>query len=273
MTLLSDHHLLSPATAQRLGRISLVGAGPGAADLLTLRALRRLAEADVVCYDRLVDPEVLAMARAGAELLFVGKEVGAHSWPQDRINAYIIAAALRGLCVVRLKSGDPSVFGRAAEEIAAARDNGIPVEIVPGITAASAAAATLCRPLTERGEIRQLVIATATARSEEESPLPATLLAGSTYALYMAVHRIEAVATELARAGLAAETAITVVSKASSTEETVLECSLADLVDEVRNKDIKNPAVVLFCCPLPPACRHQKVSLTMDMLSNSLVPI
>ena len=81
---------------------------------------------------------MLTLARPGAELRFVGKEVGAHSWPQDRINAYITAAALRGLRVVRLKSGDPSVFGRAAEEIAAARDHGIPVEIVPGITAASA---------------------------------------------------------------------------------------------------------------------------------------
>lgn len=257
MTLLSDHHLLNPETAQRLGRISLVGAGPGAADLLTLRAIRRLAEADVVCYDRLVDPEVLTLARAGAELRFVGKEVGAHSWPQDRINAHITAAALRGLRVVRLKSGDPSVFGRAAEEIAAARDHGIPVEIVPGITAASAAAASLCRPLTERGESRQLVIATATARSEEESPLPATLLAGSTYALYMAVHRIEAVADELARAGLAAGTAVTVVSKASTPEERVLDCTLATLAERVRLERIANPAVVLFTCPAAPEAAGQ----------------
>lgn len=249
MTLLSDHHLLNPATARRIGRISLVGAGPGAADLLTLRAVRRLAEADVVCYDRLVDPEVLTLARPGAELRFVGKEVGAHSWPQDRINAYITAAALRGLRVVRLKSGDPSVFGRAAEEIATARDHGIPVEIVPGITAASAAAATLCRPLTERGQSRQLVIATATARSEAESHLPETLLAASSYALYMAVHRIEAVATELAAAGLAPDAAVTVVSKASTAAETVLECTLATLAQSVRHHRIANPAIILFTTP------------------------
>ena len=146
------------------GRISLVGAGPGAADLLTLRAIRCVQTADIVFYDRLVDPEALAFARPAVKRVFVGKEVGAHSWPQARINAAIVAAALRGQYVVRLKSGDPSIFGRAAEEIAAARAHGIEVEIIPGVTAASAAAASLCQPLTQRGVTDRVVLATATCQ-------------------------------------------------------------------------------------------------------------
>lgn len=147
---------LLPAAAK--ARISLVGAGPGAADLMTLRAARRLSEADIVFYDRLADPEALAFAKPTAQRVYVGKEVGAHHWPQPRIDAAIVAAALAGRRVVRLKSGDPSIFGRAAEEIAAARAHGIVVDIVPGITAASA---FLCDPLTERGVTDRVVLATA----------------------------------------------------------------------------------------------------------------
>ena len=109
------------------GTICLVGAGPGAADLLTLRAMRRLMAADVVFHDRLVSPEVLALIPGRARVVDVGKAVGANAWPQGRINAEIVTAALMGLAVVRLKSGDPSIFGRAAEEIGAAAAAGIPV--------------------------------------------------------------------------------------------------------------------------------------------------
>jgi uroporphyrin-III C-methyltransferase len=159
MSIHADPIHLRP-TAPHLGRISLVGAGPGAADLLTYRAVERMRAADVIFYDRLVEPEVLAMAGPRPKRVFVGKEVGAHSWPQDRINRAITAAALSGQQVVRLKSGDPSVFGRACEEIAAARAFGIEVEVIPGITAA----ASLCQPLTERGLTDRLVLATATCR-------------------------------------------------------------------------------------------------------------
>ena len=123
--------------ADTVGSIALVGAGPGARDLLTLRAVERLQEADVIFYDRLVDEEVLELGRRDAERVFVGKHVGAHAWPQQRINAVIVAEARKGRRVVRLKSGDPGIFGRAGEEIEAARAAGIAVEIVPGVTAAS----------------------------------------------------------------------------------------------------------------------------------------
>ncbi|WP_417727487.1 siroheme synthase CysG [Roseovarius sp.] len=136
---------------QNVGQITLVGAGPGARDLLTLRAVERLQEADVIFYDRLVDQDILELARRDAERVFVGKHVGAHSWPQNRINRVIVAEALKGRRVVRLKSGDPGIFGRAGEEIEAARSAGVCVEIVPGVMAVSAAGAAMGWSLTERG--------------------------------------------------------------------------------------------------------------------------
>jgi uroporphyrin-III C-methyltransferase/precorrin-2 dehydrogenase/sirohydrochlorin ferrochelatase len=170
------------------GRIVLVGAGPGARDLLTLRAVQRLQEADVVFFDRLVDEDVLELARPDAERVFVGKHVGAHSWPQERINEVIVAAALTGRNVVRLKSGDPGVFGRATEELDAARAHGIEVEIVPGVTAACAAAAALGQSLTERGVSDTLVMATGTGSAD--NPLPDCVRhasPGTTLAFYMSV--------------------------------------------------------------------------------------
>ncbi|WP_226781393.1 SAM-dependent methyltransferase [Oceaniglobus trochenteri] len=119
------------------GRITLVGAGPGARDLLTLRAVERLQEADVIFHDRQVDDDMLDLARRDAERIFVGKHPGAHPWPQDRINRMIVAEARKGRSVVRLKSGDPGILGRADQEIRAARTAGIPVELVPGVAAAS----------------------------------------------------------------------------------------------------------------------------------------
>ena len=157
--------------------IALVGAGPGAKDLLTLRAVERIQQADVVFYDRLVDKDVIALARQGADCVFVGKHVGAHAWPQDRINGMIVAEAARGRRVVRLKSGDPGIFGRAGEEIEAARAAGIPVEVVPGVTAASAAGAGVGGSVTERGVAKTLVVATGRGRADERRP-EATGLSG-----------------------------------------------------------------------------------------------
>lgn len=263
MTLHADPASLTPASATpSKGRLILVGAGPGAADLLTLRALRHLQEADVVFYDRLIDPAVLALVNPRAQLRHVGKAVGANLWPQDRICAEITAAALRGQRVVRLKSGDPAIFGRAAEEIEAARLHGIPVEIVPGITAACAAAASLCQPLTTRGQSRQLVIASATGQSADDACLPAALHPGSSYALYMAIHRIETLVEELSAQGLPPETAISIVSAASTAQERVLEAPLHRLAAEVRQQGIANPAILLFTMPAS-AAQTQAMAQTM----------
>lgn len=212
------------------GSIALVGAGPGARDLLTLRAVQRLQEADVIFYDRLVDPEVLDLARRDADRVFVGKEVGRHAWPQERINGVIVAAARAGKRVVRLKSGDPSVFGRAAEEIEAARAHGIPVEIVPGVTAASAAAAALTRPLTERGETDHLVIATGTCRpGDPDTDWGALARPGATLALYMAMGRVREIRRSLLAAGIEPTAEVEIVSAASTPAQRVVRGRLFSL--------------------------------------------
>lgn len=242
-----------------IGRISLVGAGPGAADLLTFRAVERMRAADVIFYDRLVDPAVLDMAGPRARRVFVGKEVGAHSWPQPRIDAAITRAALDGQQVVRLKSGDPSVFGRACEEIEAARRMGIEIEIVPGITAASAAAASLCRPLTERGLTDRLVLATATCRPGDPRPDLAELARpGTTLAFYMAMHRLDELTADMLAAGIAPGTPVSICANASQDSERHLDTTLSRMQADVTASGIANPAVILIHLPKR-ACAVQSV--------------
>lgn len=147
-----------------LGRVRLVGAGPGAADLLTVRAARAVEGAEALLYDALVEPEVLAMAPAACLRIETGKRAGRPSMDQATINRLMLRLARRGLDVVRLKGGDPSVFGRVGEEQAFLAAHGVPVEIVPGVTAACAAAAEFGFPLTHRGEARRVVFATATLK-------------------------------------------------------------------------------------------------------------
>ncbi|SEM03157.1 uroporphyrin-III C-methyltransferase / precorrin-2 dehydrogenase / sirohydrochlorin ferrochelatase [Roseovarius azorensis] len=229
------------------GSIALVGAGPGAADLLTLRALRLLQEADVIYHDRLVEPAVLELARREAERVFVGKEVGACTWPQDRINAVILAAARQGRRVVRLKSGDPGIFGRATEELDAARAAGITVEIVPGVTAASAAAASLGRGLTERGATDRLLLATATCRPGDPDPDWATMLKpGTTLAIYMGVRKAPEFTRQLRNAGVPMGLEVEIVSHASTARETITRCTLSALAQAMGDGRIDNPAIIFI---------------------------
>ena len=152
------------------GFVSLVGAGPGGRDLITLRGAQRLQEADIVFYDRLVDPGVLEYARRDAERVYVGKASGAHAWPQERINGVVVAAAQRGRRVVRLKSGDPRGFGRGRGEVDALKAAGIGYEVVPGVAAAYAAAAAAGDLPTERGSTDTLVLSSGACRSGEAHP-------------------------------------------------------------------------------------------------------
>lgn len=232
------------------GHIALVGAGPGARDLLTLRAVQRLQQADVVYYDRLVDPEVLELARRDCDRVFVGKEVGAHSWPQDKIDRIIVASAQQGLRVVRLKSGDPSVFGRATEELQAARAAGIEVEIVPGITAASAAAASISAPLTVRGETDTLILSTGTTRPGDDAPDHRNLARpGTTMAFYMAVERAARVQADLLAAGTPADCPVDIVAHASTAREQHVETTLSDLAEAVARNEIHSPAILFVRYP------------------------
>ncbi|MEM7487514.1 MAG: siroheme synthase CysG [Pseudomonadota bacterium] len=232
------------------GHIALVGAGPGARDLLTMRAVERLQEADVIFYDRLVDPDVLELARRDAERVFVGKEVGACAWPQDRICALIVAEARKGRRVVRLKSGDPSIFGRATEEMDAARAADIPVEIVPGITAASAAAAALGRSLTARGETDTLILSTGTCRPGDGSPdWAGHVRPGTTLAIYMGARSAGRISSELLAHGAPPDTAVTVAVDISAPSERLLTTDLAGLPDVLASQSVTGKAMILVHFP------------------------
>lgn len=250
MSFLENPSLIVPAAGNKAGRITLVGAGPGAADLLTLRAIRCLGQADVVFYDRLVDPEVLAFAHADAERIFVGKEVGAHSWPQARIDAAIVSAALAGKQVVRLKSGDPSIFGRATEEIAAARAHGIEIEVVAGVTAASAAAASLCEPLTERGVTDRVVLATATCRpGERMSDMRDIARPGTKLVFYMAMQQLAHLSQQLVEAGVAPDQPISIASHVSRQNAQALHTTVRTMAADCAAANLKNPAVIMISLP------------------------
>ena len=197
------------------GFVTLVGAGPGDPDLLTLRAAKRLAEADIVFYDALVDSQVLDLAPS-ARRVFVGKRAGREAVGQPAIHRLMIRAARRGQRVVRLKGGDPMLFGRAHEEISFLEPQGIRVEVVPGVTAALAASAQLGISLTRRGAARSVTFVTPrVGHGERESSWVAAVLAADTAAIYMGAGEARAIAAALIAAGKPANTPIALVEDAS----------------------------------------------------------
>ena len=217
------------------GVVYLVGAGPGDAELLTLRALRLIETADVILPDDLVSDEVLALASPTALVVPVGKRWGQPRITQAGIHALMLEHARAGRSVVRLKSGEPLIFGRAGEEIAALTEAAIPFEIVPGITAAFAVAAALKTPLTDRGSASKLIFATAhhaadrlqlTPKWEGAFPKDATLV------VYMPGRHFRALADELIASGIDAATPCIAVSNATTKEERVLRTTLAAITDE-----------------------------------------
>jgi uroporphyrin-III C-methyltransferase len=215
-----------------MGKVYLVGAGPGAPDLLTLRAARLLASADIVLHDALVHPGTLELAR-GARLIDVGKRCGQVSTDQRFINRALVEAARGHDVVVRLKGGDPMIFGRAHEELAALRDAGIECEVVPGVTAALAAAATLQASLTRRGIARSVAFVTPRVGKGESASewLPAALGADSVV-LYMAAGAAQSIARSLIEAGKPAQTPVALVGSATLPDETRMVTSLAALATQ-----------------------------------------
>ena len=213
------------------GQVYLVGAGPGDPNLLTLRALHLLQKADVILPDDLVSDEILALAHAGAEIIPVGKRCGQPRITQAGIHELMLLHAGRGHSVVRLKSGDPLVFGRANEEIEALRGAGIPFEIVPGITAAFAVAASLKTPLTDRNSASKLILATAHHAANKTSPVAweGAFPADSTLVLYMPGRDFAGLSASLMAVGIPPETPVAAVSKASTPDELVTATTLAEL--------------------------------------------
>jgi uroporphyrin-III C-methyltransferase len=212
------------------GFVWLVGAGPGAADLITVRALNLLQQAEAVICDELVNRELLAHCPIGCEVHFAGKRAGQHSATQPEINALMIALASRGRRVVRLKGGDPLVFGRAGEEMQALREAGIPFEIVPGVTAATAASAAAEFPLTHRDFSSAVIFVTGHQCAANTAALDWSALAKlrATLCFYMGVRRLPEIVDNLLRHGMAAETPVAVVSEASRPTQRITVGSLQE---------------------------------------------
>jgi uroporphyrin-III C-methyltransferase len=225
-----------PTTAGGPGVVHLVGAGPGDPDLLTVKALRLLQGADVVVHDRLTPPDILALARPQARLIDVGKRKSRHTLPQEDINQLLVALAREGLAVVRLKGGDPFVFGRGGEELLALRAAGIEAHVIPGVTAALAAAAGAGAPLTHRGLAQAVTFVTGHAAmtlecepGEPDLDWPVLSRPNHTVAVYMGVTTAALLAERMIAAGRSGATPVLIVENASRPDERRVLTSLAQL--------------------------------------------
>ena len=259
----ADLRIRSPTATRdratpKTGHVTLLGAGPGAADLITLRGLTALQQADVVYYDRLSDPALLAHARPGARIIPVGKSPGHHSVPQDQINASLVQSAQAGHRVVRLKCGDPGIFGRGAEEAVALTEAHIPWSIIPGVTAACAAAAAAHSFLTERGQTERVVFATGHRRAGVDTDWTACAAPGTTLACYMGVGTASEMQRSLIAAGWPATCQVELISKAQTEHQRILRGCLADLAPLCQSHDNLNPAILLIRWP---ECRTQGIDL------------
>ena len=229
------------------GFVSLVGAGPGDPALLTRAAVARLRGADLVLFDALVDPRILRLAREDAEIRFAGKRGGRPSPQQRDINELIIAEAKRGRRVLRLKGGDPFVFGRGGEEAYALVREGIPFRIVPGLTSGLAATALAGIPATTR-ETNHAVILAAGHRAEGDSATvawEALAATGQPIILYMALAQLDEIVAAFLRGGLAPDTPAAIISQATSENEQVVDTRLADLVADAKSHATEAPALIV----------------------------
>jgi uroporphyrin-III C-methyltransferase/precorrin-2 dehydrogenase/sirohydrochlorin ferrochelatase len=227
-----------------LGEVYLIGAGPGDPDLLTLRALQLLQQADVLLYDRLVSPTILERARREATRIFVGKEVGDSTLAQDRINDMLITHARRGLKVARLKGGDPLVFGRGGEEIAALVRHGIPVTVVPGITSALGAAASAQIPLTLREVSQSVTFAPGHVGVADTLDWPALARSGHTVVFYMAMAQLSGLIQRLRQAGAPADRPVALIAQATLPTQRVVHGTLADIAERARTGGFGAPALL-----------------------------
>lgn len=230
------------------GHATLVGAGPGDPDLLTIGALRALQSADIVLYDKLVGPEILALIPETTPRIDVGKRCGRHAMSQHAINQLMLKHARRGAHVVRLKGGDPMVFGRAAEEIAAMRAAGFAVRVIPGVTTALAAAAALAVPLTHRGLARSLHFITAHGQDGEmpEQDWHALAQLGGTLAVYMGLRTLPALTARLLAAGLSPATPAIALENATLPHERRIPATLGSIVAAMTNAACTGPTIVLI---------------------------
>lgn len=230
----------------RIGTVHLVGAGPGDPDLLTLRAARLLMSAGLIVHDGLVDPAILAMARAGARLVSVAKSRSRHTMPQEAINALLVREALAGNDVVRLKGGDPFVFGRGGEEAEACRAAGVPVEVVPGISSALGASAAAQIPLTHRNHASIVSFVAGQCKGLSEQDWSGLAGKGRTLVIFMGLATAAQITEKLIADGLTPDVPVAVVENATRSAMRVLRAPLAGLADLVLRERVKSPALIII---------------------------
>ncbi|MEA3262833.1 MAG: uroporphyrinogen-III C-methyltransferase [Pseudomonadota bacterium] len=228
------------------GKVWLVGAGPGDPDLLTLRAARLIMRAKLIVHDGLVDPAILALARPEARLVSVAKRRSRHTMPQDAINALLVREALAGTEVVRLKGGDPFIFGRGGEEAEACHAAGVAVEVVPGISAAIGGAAAAQMPLTHRRSASIVSFVAGQCKGLSEQNWSGLAGQGRTLVIYMGLATAEAIADKLIEDGLAPDMPVAVIENATRPQMRVLRGPLAGLPDLVTREKVKSPAVIVI---------------------------
>jgi len=228
-----------------IGTVHLVGAGPGDPDLLTLRAARLVMNARLIVHDGLVDPAVLALARRDCRMISVAKQRARHSLPQSEINALLVREALAGNDVVRLKGGDPFVFGRGGEELEACKAAGVPVEVVPGVSAALGAAAAAQLPLTHRAKASVVSFVAGQCQGLSEQNWAGLAGVGRTLVIYMGVATAEAIAEKLIADGVAPEMPVAVIENACRPQMRVLRAPLAGLGPLMARERVKSPAVIV----------------------------
>jgi uroporphyrin-III C-methyltransferase/precorrin-2 dehydrogenase/sirohydrochlorin ferrochelatase len=248
----------SGSAANAVGHVTLVGAGPGDPELLTLKAVRALRSADVILIDDLVAPEVLDLARREARRLLVGKTGHRPSCRQNDINALMIGLAKSGERVVRLKAGDPLVFGRAAEEIGALQQAGIPFDVVPGISAAQGAAASLKVPLTQRGIAQRFQVVTGhgqDGRLPERLDIAALADPNATTAVYMPLGTLRELTERLLRAGVEPDRPATAVLNATRPEQQVVAGTVGTIDAILHDRRFAGPCVIIMGKILNGRCR------------------
>ena len=237
-----------PQTDEATGVVHIVGAGPGDPDLLTMKALRLLQRADVILYDRLVSDEIISLARRDAERLYVGKEKANHSVPQEEIEARMIAFARAGKMVVRLKGGDPFIFGRGGEELDALRNANIPAFVTPGVTAATGCAAAANMALTHRDYAQAVTFVTGHAKGEADPSLDWSALAAlkNTLVVYMGVSKVALIAAQLIKHGRDAATPVAVIENGTRNDQKIVKGVLGDLVQLIEAGEIRGPALLVI---------------------------
>ena len=227
------------------GRVILVGAGPGDPSLLTVRAVAALAEADVVVHDGLIDPRVLDLAPAEALRISVAKQRARHTLPQDAINALIVAHVKTGAIVVRLKGGDPFIFGRGGEEVEAVRAAGLPVEVIPGVSAALGCAAEAMLPLTHRNHSSAVSFVAGQCKGLADQDWSGLAGKGRTLVIYMGVATAADIADKLMRDGVAPEMPVAVLERGTLAGHRAIRTLLADLGSMVEREKVASPAIIV----------------------------